>query len=338
MSENASSCAVAQPMVSVICHAYNHADYIAEALDSILSQDVSFPFEVIVHDDASLDSTAAIIRAYAQEYPTIIRPIFQPMNQYSRGLRPSRFTFPAAKGRYIALCEGDDLWTNVEKLGMQVALMENHPNVNFCFHSAVQLDVSSGKRRRHSYYGRKVKIFSVSDVLGKRSQFAPTASYFFRRDSIYNYPEFFFEDPALPYGDLFIECFSGTNGLLYIPDDMSIYRRNVPGSHTQRMNSASTGELLGKMESTVNFINRLKEFPEIPGSAVDRKAYLTRVDYCFRFILIGDYSAYCKALNVVQGGRWAERFFLGIAKEIRPVFYFYHFIIFFLHSWLVDKN
>src|SRR5690606_4283409 len=125
------------------------------------------------------------IRAYAQKYPAIIRPIFQTENQYSRGLRPSRFTFSEAKGRYVALCEGDDLWTNVEKLSRQVALMEEHQNVNFCFHSALQLDVSSGRRRRHSHCGRKVKILAVSDVLGKRSQFAPTASYLIRRDSVH---------------------------------------------------------------------------------------------------------------------------------------------------------
>ena len=75
-----------QVKVSVYCLAYNHEKYIGRALEGFVQQKTSFPFEVIVHDDASTDGTAAVIRAYAEKYPEIIRPVFQKVNQHSQGV------------------------------------------------------------------------------------------------------------------------------------------------------------------------------------------------------------------------------------------------------------
>src|SRR5690554_1582208 len=100
------------PVVSICCITFNHGKFIREALEGFLSQKTNFCFEVLIHDDASTDDTATIIKEYASRFPNIIKPIFQKENQYSKGIRGMnrRFNFPRAKGKYIAMCEGDDYW------------------------------------------------------------------------------------------------------------------------------------------------------------------------------------------------------------------------------------
>lgn len=116
------------PVASICCITYNHEAYIREAIDSFLMQETAFPFEILIHDDASTDSTTEIILDYADRFPKIIKPIFQQENQYTRcGLINPRFVFPRARGKYIALCEGDDYWTDKTKLQKQVTFLENNP-------------------------------------------------------------------------------------------------------------------------------------------------------------------------------------------------------------------
>ncbi|HHX61228.1 MAG TPA: glycosyltransferase [Epulopiscium sp.] len=101
------------PLVSICCLAYNHEKFIRQALDGFIMQESNFPIEVLIHDDASTDDTANIIREYEKKYPEIIKPIYQTENQYSKGVGISvTYNFPRAKGKYIAMCEGDDYWTD----------------------------------------------------------------------------------------------------------------------------------------------------------------------------------------------------------------------------------
>ena len=98
------------PVVSVFCTAFNHEKYVARALESVVSQKTTFPFELIVHDDASTDGTAAVIWEYEQRYPNIIRAIYQTENQYSKGIEVfDAFIKPLCRGKYIAICEGDEV-------------------------------------------------------------------------------------------------------------------------------------------------------------------------------------------------------------------------------------
>ena len=110
-------------MVSVICLAYNHGKYVRETLEGFVSQKTDFPFEVIVHDDASTDNTADIIREYEKKYPDIIKPIYQVQNQYSQKVDIYKeFELPRMSGKYVAFCEGDDYWSDPYKLQKQVHL------------------------------------------------------------------------------------------------------------------------------------------------------------------------------------------------------------------------
>ena len=124
------------PLVSICSITYNHAPYIRQCLDGFLMQRTNFKYEIIIHDDASTDGTAEIIKEYAEKYPDLIIPILQTENQYSKGLRGfyARFVFPRAKGRYIALCEGDDYWTDPLKLQKQVDFLEANPEYVMCSH------------------------------------------------------------------------------------------------------------------------------------------------------------------------------------------------------------
>ncbi|WP_415846315.1 glycosyltransferase family 2 protein [Stutzerimonas zhaodongensis] len=124
------------PLLSVICLAYNHAAFIKETLDGFLRQETEFPFEVIVHDDASTDTTAAIIREYAALYPSVIKPIYQQQNQYRLGVPFSTRLFAQAEGKYIAYCEGDDYWTDPRKLQIQVDFLEQHRDYVMTYHDA----------------------------------------------------------------------------------------------------------------------------------------------------------------------------------------------------------
>ena len=123
--------------VTVLCLAYNHAKFIRKALDGFVMQKTDFPFEVLVHDDASTDGTADIVREYAARYPDIIKPILQTENQYSHGGAISRrFLWPRIRGVYVASCEGDDYWVDDRKLQKQADWLDAHPSSGLCFHYA----------------------------------------------------------------------------------------------------------------------------------------------------------------------------------------------------------
>ena len=133
-----------EPVVSICCITFKHENYIRECLDGFIMQKTTFPFEVIVHDDASPDKTADIIREYEAKYPDIIKPIYQTENQYSKGVKISfEYVYPKIRGKYIAFCEGDDFWTSPDKLQMQYDFMEANPDYSLCMHGRYILDCYS---------------------------------------------------------------------------------------------------------------------------------------------------------------------------------------------------
>jgi len=123
-----------EPLVSIVCHTFNHEKFISEAIEGFLNQKTDFLFEIILHDDASTDRTKEIIAAYYEKYPNIIVPIYQSENKHSKRINIwTQYTFPKAKGKYIAICEGDDYWVDENKLQEQVNFLEQNENFSVCW-------------------------------------------------------------------------------------------------------------------------------------------------------------------------------------------------------------
>ena len=125
----------AQPKVSVLMITYNHEKLIAQAIDSVLMQKTTFPFELVIGEDCSTDGTGAIVAEYSRKYPEIIRPHLPEQNLGA--LENGRAIFRASRGKYLALLEGDDYWTSPNKLQAQADLLDNHPETVICAHHVV---------------------------------------------------------------------------------------------------------------------------------------------------------------------------------------------------------
>lgn len=218
-------------LVSVICNTYNHENYIRDALESFIVQKTEFPFEILVHDDASTDRTPQIIAEYTEKYPNLIKPYFQQENQYSKGVRvTSSFQYPRAKGEFFAICEGDDYWTDEYKLQKQTMGMINNPEVDVCAHKAIK--IREGKTVGIISPRNESCIIPVEEVILGGGGYVATSSLMFRRDSIMN------ETPMQRIISLdYVSQIQGAlrGGMLYLNDEMSAYRLNSYESWSTRM-------------------------------------------------------------------------------------------------------
>lgn len=221
-------------MVSVSCITFNHEAYIARALDSFLMQKTDFPYEILVYDDASTDRTQEIIRQYAQKYPQIIKPCYQTENQYSKGKYNVEgfFNYPRAKGKYIAMCDGDDYWTDEQKLQLQVDYMEAHPECSMCLHAArietPERSIQSLKIRPY----KRDRVIAAEEVIDKPSNY-PTASLLFRTKDTRDLQDYYYVSPV---GDISIQIHMAAKGTAYYMDrEMSVYQQGVSVSWSALM-------------------------------------------------------------------------------------------------------
>ena len=177
-----------KPLVSICCITYNHEPYIRDCLEGFVMQKTNFPFEVLIHDDASTDHTAEIIREYEAKYPDIVKPIYQTENQYSQGINVLAFIINCAQGKYIALCEGDDFWSAPDKLQRQVDFMERNPDFAVCFHDVNIVDdhgrILDGYNKAWGNLTKR-SIFTMTDLL--------------RCGNLMNTPSVFYRKPAQMY-------------------------------------------------------------------------------------------------------------------------------------------
>jgi glycosyltransferase involved in cell wall biosynthesis len=172
------------PAVSVICTTYNHACYIEDALRGFLLQKTNFPFEILVHDDASTDATASILKAYQRKYPRIIRLILQKENQYSKGMGflMLRHVFPHARGEYLATCEGDDYWIDSDKLTSQKEALDREARFSACSCYSITQGadvVASAKRQQGPGRDRIITLLGFS--FGKKGN-SRTCTLFYRKE------------------------------------------------------------------------------------------------------------------------------------------------------------
>lgn len=228
------------PLVSICCLTYNHVKYIRDAIEGFLIQKTNFPIEVLIHDDASTDGTADIVKEYETKHPNIIKPIYQTENQWSKGIKPTfEFNFPRALGKYIALCEGDDYWTYPYKLQKQVDFLEKNREYSATAHRCYFKNEITNK---HGYFGsEKERIVYLKELLDYRH--FHTASIVFQKHIIDKY----FKDSSMQgatSGDKLINISCGISGpIMYFARPMATYRRNEGGLSS------------GKIKDTKKFLN-----------------------------------------------------------------------------------
>lgn len=168
-------CKRIKPLVVIHCITYNHEPYIRDALDGFVMQKTDFPFVAIVHEDASTDKTAEVVKEYAEKYPEIIFPICEKENQYSNPhgklARIMNMACEATGAKYIAMCEGDDYWIDPLKLQKQVDFLESHPDYSMCFHEAMVINETSNDFKYPTLEDREYTAVEVF-----RTWCVPTAS------------------------------------------------------------------------------------------------------------------------------------------------------------------
>lgn len=220
--------------VSVCCITYNHAPYIARALDSFLAQVADVPIEVLVHDDCSTDGTVDILRSYERRYPDVVRVVYEERNQWNPNARYiARTLLPLARYRYFAMCEGDDHWTEPTKLARQVAYLEEHPTCSMAVHQARIVNAVSGEDLGLMGYGDTPRDVDQAYVLAHwaKPDAIPTASAVCRvaveerYDAAWNFPRVM--------GDLCRASFYAGEGYIhYDPLVGCAYLSGVPGSYS----------------------------------------------------------------------------------------------------------
>lgn len=212
------------PLVTIRCITYNHEPYIRQCLEGFVMQKTNFPFEAIVHDDASTDGTAAIIREYAEKYPDIIKPIYETENQYSKHDGSlQRIMNAHIRGKYVALCEGDDYWIDPLKLQKQFDFLESHLDyglVHTDFNIISESNIKEYRIRRK--LGERQNVLEQI-LLGNYD--IGTLTVMFRKDLYDSLPKYYLSK-KFPMGDLplWIE-FAAVAKIKYISDVTANYRR-----------------------------------------------------------------------------------------------------------------
>ncbi len=221
------------PLVSVVCVTYNQESYIEDAIRGFLIQETDFPFEIIIHDDASTDGTTAIVKEYAERYPNLIRPVLQQENQFSQpGKNVILIAVSYTRGQYIALCEGDDYWMDSKKLHKQMATMQQYPECRLSFHPALKVDMQNHKKTIMDRHAKHNKVFNVGDIIKKSGGYCPTASLIFKKEVFNSIPNWFYQ---VTIGDYFLQILGALKGgALYIDEVMSVYRVNAQESWSVR--------------------------------------------------------------------------------------------------------
>ncbi|WP_456269776.1 glycosyltransferase [Kushneria sp. AK178] len=223
----------ASPEVSVICTTFNQAGYIRDAIEGFLCQQTDFCFEIIIHDDASTDGTADIVREYADRYPRVIRAVLREENQYQKGHRIMPLAAGFARAEYLALCEGDDFWCDGQKLARQYRAMQARPDIAISYHNVIRrgpdrdvLHVETQDSRNHE------RVVTLNELLVHTGDYCPSPSLMLHRSVVERLPEWFYA--TAPVGDFYLQVLAAEPaGALYLPDVMAVYRTRAQGSWSQ---------------------------------------------------------------------------------------------------------
>ena len=294
-----------RPMVSIVCTSYNHGDYLAEAIESFLMQQTNFDIEILIYDDASTDHSPRVIKQYETQYPDLIKPIYQTENQYSKGIRVELFNHNRAAGKYIAVCEGDDYWTDPYKLQKQVDYMEAHPACSMTVHSADRVlsdkkKVLSTVRPEHGN-----AILSVERVIEGGGDLVATNTMVYSKDKITTLAPFYLNAVVGDYPLVILAALRGT--VDYLDENMSAYRVGVESSWTER-------ELATSMKRINHYHDMERMFDEINEyTNYQYNDALTKAKRSYQFSLLWEQGKFKEA----KQGKYREIYLkLGTKQRI----------------------
>jgi glycosyltransferase involved in cell wall biosynthesis len=222
-----------EPLVSVVVPTYQHQAYVGQCLDSILMQQTSFPYEIILGEDESSDGTRDVCVAYARAHPDRIRLFLRSRARsvYSAGAitRSANGIWcrRSARGEFVALCEGDDYWIAHDKLQKQVDFLEAHPDCSLSFHNALRLEQGAAEVTRPVYEKEMQAFYDAADVLA--GNFVYTAAVMYRRAALPDpLPAWYYRMPFLDWPTFILIAQKGRLG--YLGETMSVYRVHAGGS------------------------------------------------------------------------------------------------------------
>lgn len=215
-----------RPLLSVSCCTYNQKKFLVDALEGFLAQETDFPIEIVVQDDASSDGTTELLLRYASDYPQIVRPVFREENSATSGQSAMLLCIAECRGELIALCEGDDYWTNPRKLQRQVGFLSDNPDFVGCIHDARIVD-QTGEVITGSWIRIRKPRYTRRDCIEWLHSDYPTASLVFRRSALLEIPHYLRHVPR----DLTLDIAITRHGDLGLVDGvMSDYRVHTGGA------------------------------------------------------------------------------------------------------------
>lgn len=287
-----------KPQISIFCFTYNHAKYIRDAIDGFLMQKIDRELEIIIHDDASTDDTIRILKEYERQYPELIHVIYETENQYSKYKYPPRFSYylmkKEARGDYIAICEGDDYWTDPGKLQMQTDYMESHPDCVMTGHDAELLNCRTGEKKRLELLSGEMDMTADDLINGIRD--ITSASMVFRRE-ILDMDSFFLD---MKVGDYPLKLYSLTKGKIHYFDKvMSVYRYLSEGSWSCRQRSDFKSYLIRWTNKFV-FLEKYNKYTYEAYSLVIKKLINNRINTLLRELSdlsIEQFSKMCQSCD-----------------------------------------
>jgi glycosyltransferase involved in cell wall biosynthesis len=246
--------------VSICCQTYNHYEYLEQCLDSLLMQKSDFKYEILLRDDASTDGTTLIVKEYASKYLDIIKPLIYSENQFSNGVSPFHDNVKRAQGKYIAICEGDDYWTDPYKLQMQVEHMESNPETSLCVHASTVVKSSTGKVVKTIRPSDVSRYFDTDEIIQGGGGLFATNSMLFKRSSYLQRPSYFSKSRV---GDYPLMIHLSTLGKVYYLDRyLSVYRTAIRGSWTSTTYSGTIQKMLDHNHNIVQLLHEIDHFYE----------------------------------------------------------------------------
>jgi glycosyltransferase involved in cell wall biosynthesis len=260
------------PKVSVVLNTYEHRPYIEKSLDSVLSQETTFPFEVLVSDDFSTDGTREVLVEYQKKFPDRVRLLFSDRNLNTQEVTIRALN--AARGEFVAWLDGDDYWTAADKLQTQVDFLESHPDCPMCYHD-VDLVHGEDAVPGGPYMGDRLPGTMCLEQLLLRNPIAGPAS-MFRRAAINPLPEWYAE---APFGDWELYVIAAQAGVAArIDRRMAAYRVLNTGAWS----GISPRQQLERTLSSLDLFGRALDAKHLPTIEWTREELLTSPWYVAR--------------------------------------------------------